>query len=221
MEKHTAKQNHYGARAQTFLFEFGTDKELRSVAFKGAIPEPEISHILEAAHAHLYVNCAEAIHSYLDAHSLTYSDFTSGRIRLEHASVMASANSLLHADICECMDKKIGSADIYYGVMDYQHQTDRSCFEGCYYAVSRTSSSQKDPYEYHIICQTFQCNTSDSSEHACFAIRKNEGGPQLRTLDQADGEPVLATFGCVDMLRLLIHIRAVTTKQYAAELANR
>ncbi len=221
MEKHITKENPCGAPVKTFFFEFGTDEGNYFVSFKGIIPEEEIKHILDAAHTQLYIKCAEAIHSYLDTRHLEYSDFTSGRTRLEHNIAMKAADSLLNDDACIFIDKQACDTNAYYAIMDYQSQNDNGCREGCYYAVSRTLTRQKCSYEYHIICQTFQYGEAGSNEHACFAIRRKEGGNYLRTLDQADGRPVLATFGCVDMLRLLVHIQSITTKQQAADLANR
>lgn len=221
MKKHITKENPCGALMQTFLFQFGTDEAIYSVSFRGVIHTQEISRILEAAHTQHYIRCAEVIHSYLDIHRLKYSNFISRTAKPQNHTVMKTADCLLHAKTCESIDKQIGRADVYYGIMDYQRQTNNGYCEGCYYALSRTSTMQKYPYEYHMICQTFRCSSADNSEQACFAIRTNKNRHRLYTLEMTDDQPVLATFGCVDMLRLLMHIRTVTTKQQAAELANR
>lgn len=221
MEKHNTKENFCGVPVRTFHFEFGADEGVCSASFRGVIPELEIRCMLKSLHKQTYTRCTEAIHSYLDTHQLEYWDFNSVRTRLEHDAVMKTADSLLHAGTCECMDKRIGGADCYYSIMDYQRLSGRECCEGCYYAVSRTLSRQEYPYEYHIICQTFQYDVSGCSEHSCFAIRRNEGERCLHTLDHEDGQPILSTFGCVDLMGLLINITETTTKQQAAGLANK
>lgn len=221
MEKRISEKSPCGALPKTFLFEFGSDAEVWSISFKAFIPEQEISRMLEAVHTHLYMKCAEAIHLYLDTCRLEYSDFTSSRTWLEHDAIMKTADRLLHAADCKIIDKQIRSVDTYYGITDCQRQTAGGYCEGCYYAVSRTLSRQKYPYKYHIICQAFQYSAADNSEHATFAIRRNDSGNRLRTLDQENGQPVLSTFGCIDMLHLLANIQSVTKKQHAAELANK
>lgn len=176
--------------------------------------------MLEAVRAEIYSRCAEAIHSYLDTHHLEYSDFTACRTSLNHHAVMKVCESLLHGNACESLDKRIGSVDAYYGIMDYQHQAGNGCWEGCYYAIAKMPSVQNGTYECHTICQTFNYNECTSREQTHFSIRKGDGR-HMDTLDDVDGYPVLATFGCVDMLRLLSHIQSVTTKEKAAEIANR
>lgn len=219
MEKNNTKKYLCGVPARTFRFEFGTDDGIWSASFKGIIPEQEVSHMIEDIHRQSYAGCAEAIRSYLDTHRLEYWDFTSVHTRLEHDTVMKLADSLLYVGDCERMDERSGNADVYYSVMDYQCYTGQECYEGCYYAVSRTFSMQEYPYEYHIICQKFQYDISGDMEQSRFAIRRNEGGHRLHTLDQADGQPVLPVFGCIDMLRLLANIQGVTKRQQAVELA--
>ncbi len=222
MKKHLTRQTPPpGTLAQTFLFEFGTGEEIYAVSFKGMIPEPEIRCLLGNTHKHLFQTCEEAIHSYLDTHGLDYSDFVTRKIRPEHHAVMAYADSLLHDGTSQCMDQWIGCADVYYGIMDYQRQTRKDFYEGYYFAVSRTCAGCTPPYKYHVTGQTFWYDSASSSEGSYFAIRKSENGRQLYTLAEEDSQPVLATFGCVDMLCLLIHLKTVTTKQQAADLANR
>lgn len=206
---------------QTFRFEIGSDEELYSVSFKGVIPEQEVNRILEVIHMHLHKNCGQFIRSYLDAHHLEYSDFAFHAGLLEHGTIMAFAGCLLHDSSCDCMDQWIGSTDSFYGIMDHQHTRKENCREGRYYAVSRTLCRQKESYDYHIIGQTFQYNELTGSEQSYFAIRQNNDCRHLYTLDETEVRPVLATFGCVDMMDLLIHIGTITTKQQAAGLANK
>lgn len=87
--------------------------------------------------------------------------------------------------------------------------------------MSRTPARQDGGYGYHIIGQLFQCDTAIGREQSYFAIRQNKDRHHLHTIDETDGEPILATFGYVDMAKLLMQMGDVATGQQAAELANR
>lgn len=221
MKKQINQTSGNGAAAQTYRFEFGSGENIFSVSFRGVLPEREIRCILEAAGAHPYGDCGDSIHSCLNAHQLAYSDFSFHQKQLEHPAVMTLIGNMLHGTSCGSIDQWIGSSDAYYAVMDHQHRAGRSCYEGCYFAMSRTPAKQGGRYEYHIIGQLFQCDTASGREQSYFAIRKNKDGHHLLTIDETDGEPVLATFGCVDMAKLLMHMEDITTGQQAADLANR
>lgn len=221
MEKQTYKTSGNGAAAQTYRFEFGTDGDICTVSFKGVIPEQEIRCLLEAAGAHPYECCGDSIHSCLEAHHLSYSDFSFRKKQMGHPAVMALIGKMLHETSCGSIDQWIGSADAYYAVMDHQHRAGISCYEGCYFAISRTPARQDGGYAYHIIGQLFHCDTGSGREQSYFAIRQDKDGHHLLTIDETDGEPVLATFGCVDMAKLLMHMEDITTGQQAADLANR
>lgn len=221
MEKQINQTSGNGAAVQTYRFAFGSDGDICTVSFKGVIPEQEIRCLLEAAGAHPYEDCGNAILSCLNAHQLAYSDFSFHQKQLEHPAVMTLIGNMLHDTSCGTIDQWIGSADAYYAVMDHQHRTGISYYEGCYFAMSRTPAKQGGGYEYHIIGQLFQCDTASGREQSYFAIRQNKDGHCLHTIDEADGEPVLATFGCVDMTGLLMNIGSITTEQQAADLANK
>lgn len=221
MEKQTNQTSGNAAAVQTYRFDFGTDRDICTVSFKGVLPEQEICYILEAAGAHPYEGCGNAILSCLNAHQLAYSDFSFHQKQLEHPAVMTLIGNMLHDTSCGTIDQWIGSADAYYAVMDHQHQTGISYYEGCYFAMSRTPAKQGGRYEYHIIGQLFQCDTASGREQSYFAIRQDKDGHHLLTIDETDGEPVLATFGCVDMAKLLMHMENITTGQQVADLANR
>lgn len=221
MEKQINQTSGNGAAAQTYRFEFGSDENIFSVSFKGVLPEREIRCMLEAAGAHPYEDCGDSIRSYLEAHHLSYSDFSFRKRQMGHPAVMALISKMLHGTSCSSIDQWIGSADAYYAVMDHQHRAGISCYEGCYFAMSRTPARQDGGYAYHVIGQLFQCNTGSGREQSYFAIRQNKDRNHLHTIDETDGEPVLATFGCVDMAKLLMHMEDITTGQQAADLANR
>lgn len=208
------------AAVQTYRFEFGSDSRIYSVSFKSpSIREPEIRGLLESASRASYEKCGEAIRAYLDSNHLGYSKFTVKEKPTQDRVPTKFADKLLHDPSCTAVDKWIGGTKFYYCVMDYQYWME-DCREGCYFAVVRIPSARDGQYEYHVISQTFDHTTFSREERSHFAIRKDDGEHNLITLDEEDGYPVLATFGCVDMMALLINIADVTTKQQAAELAN-
>lgn len=222
MEKQITNQSSSNHTAtQIFRFEFGSDENIFSVSFKGVLPEQEIRCVLKATGAHPYECCGDSIRSCLEAHHLSYSDFSFHKKQIGHPAVMALIGKMLHGTSCGSIDQWIGSADSYYAVMDHQHRAGRNRYEGCYFVMSRTPGRQDCGYAYHIIGQLFQCDTTSGREQSYFAIRQNKDRNHLHTIDETDGEPILATFGCVDMTRLLMNIGSITTGQQAADLANR
>lgn len=220
MRKTPLTQTNYKAAAQTYKFEFVSDNNLYSISFKGAIQESEIHGILESVHNTLFEKCSKSIQSYLDSRHLNYSNFTAFEKKLKNGKTMEFANSLIHQSSCNAIDKWIKNADVYFGIMDYQDWM-KDFRIGCYCVVARIQSAQNGQYEYYSISQTFDYVESNKEERSHFAIRKDDGEHHLHTLDAEDSFPVLETFGCVDLLNLLINISNITTKQQAAELANK
>ena len=223
MKEQCTAQTHKQASIQTYRFEFGTDETLHAVSFKGVISEPDIRRILETARNTLYEKCGDAIRSYLDSHHREYSDFRSGSTLLDHGTVMEAADHLLYDSSCEIPDGWIGNTDEYYAVIDHRRKTGESC-EGCYFVILRTSSlNQSNPFRYYMIGQKFRYDEPGGKEQSHFAIRQNKEGHHLHTIDKAEGEgdPVLATFGCIDLPSLLSGIRDIQTKEQAASLAHR
>lgn len=222
MKKNNTVQTHRLTSIRTYRFEFGTDEKLHTVSFKGILSEQETRNMLESLHNTLYEECGEAIRLYLDSHNLEYSAFKFCWTFLEHDTVITVADSLLRSDTCEDLDGWIGDADEYYGIIDHQRQVGESCFEGCRFAVSRVLSKQLGGcYVHHVIGQTFQYNLSNGSEQSYFAIRNSQGSHCLHTLDSENRYPVLAVFGCTDVMALILDIDSITTLQQAADLANR
>lgn len=211
--------SHKASGQQAYRLEFGSDTRICSVSFRSSIQEPEIRGMLGAAQKTSYEKCGRAIWSYLDTHNLNYSGFSVREKLTEKRAPMKLARILLHAPSCSIIDRCIGNNAVYYGIMDYRHITERCC-EGCYYAVARMPSARNGHLQYHVISQTFRKGASGEDEWSHFAIRKSDNGRHLVTLDGEDGCPVLTTFGCVDMMGLLINIADITTKQQAAEIAN-
>lgn len=221
MNKQMTKQEYQKTEILTYRIAFGGDGSLYSVSFKAAMDRLEMNRVLAAAHNSLYEKLPEAIRRCLDSSCLEYSDFVSDAARLEHEKIMTFADCLLHDNSCNCLDRLAGGADAYYGIMDHQRRTGGDCSEGCYYAVSRIVSGKNSTAECHVIGQTFRYDTSSGMENSYFAIRKNDGRNSMRTLEETAGCPVLSLFGCVDVAGLLVNLHAITTKEQAAEIANR
>lgn len=215
----TLKKNiRHEAAFLSYQFRFGSDEKLYTVSFKGIIPEPEICRMLESARMYLYRDCAEAIHSYLDRHSLPYSDFISGSAVLKHSGVMASAGMLLHTASCQDLDKWTGNADICYALMDHQKWIYSGC-EGCCYAVMKTHARYSNDHRYHIIGQTFQYHEPGCTEQAYFAIRTGTGTSCLYNIETNTEYSVLPSFGSVDMINLLLNIRHIHSAGQAEQTA--
>lgn len=221
MKRHNTMQTHKQTAARTYRFDFGTDEYLYTFSFKGSIPETDIHRMLEAAHSALYAECGKAVQSYLDSRHLGYTDFCSYRTLLKHDTLMAAASRLLHDASPKELYVQAGDAGEFYAVIDHQQQTDECCCEGCCLALSVTPSGQDTSHECHIIGQVFQCGECDDKQNSYFAIRQGWPGDCLHTLADADGYPVIATSGCVDVVALLLSIDSITTPEQAARLANK
>lgn len=221
MKKQNTVKTHGQITTRTYRFCFGTDEYLHTFSFKGPISETEIHRMLEAMRNALYAECSGAAQSYLDSHRLSYENFNSGRTLLEHDAVMAAAGRLLHDASPKELYEQTGDAGEFYAVIDHQKQTDECCCEGCCLALSGTSSGQNASHEYHVIGQTFRCDGFGNNLHSYIAIRKSQDKSFLHTLDAKDGYPVIATYGCVDMMALLLNINSITTLEQAARLANK
>lgn len=220
MNKQKTKQKYQKTGIQTYRIAFGGDDCLYSVSFKAAMKRMELNRLLTAARSSRYENIPKTILRCLDSSRLEYSDFLSGTARLNHETVMSFADCLVHGSSCGILGRLAKGADVYCGIMDHQCQIDGNCFEGCYYAVSRTVSRQNNTAQCHVICQTFQCDLYSGRETSFFAIKRNRGSHCMYTLEEASGYPVLSPFGCVDMAGLLADIPSITTKEQAARIAN-
>ena len=133
-----SEKNFKPAQTQTYRFEFGSDGEIRTVSFKGRLPEEEADKVLEAAGRRAYKDAGAAIRSYLERQGLEYSGFESREAVLKHGEIMEWADALLHSGACRAIGARAGNADRYYAVMDHQEWIREGCCEGCCYAVKRS-----------------------------------------------------------------------------------
>lgn len=211
---------HKAAVQETYRFEFGSDDRIYSASFRGKLRNSDILGILKAVQNSIYAECGEAIRDYLDSLGLAYSKFTVMEKQVPVTVPINFADRLLNDPSCDIVDKWIGGTGSYYAVMDCRDWMEEHC-RGCYFVLARFPSEQNGRYEYHIISQTFDQVSSWEEEQSYFAVRKDDGEHRLITLDEDCSYPVLETFGCVDLLNLLYNITNITTKQHAADLANK
>ena len=213
------QRGHTIHKFQTYLFEFGTDEKLYSVSFIGKIPPKDIKEMLESARNCLYADMAESILNHLKQYHLAYKNFFAKEMPLDYKTAARHTNILLHSTAHSIIDEKIGEADMYYGIMDYQRwKKDNSC-EGCYFAVKREVSEQKSLYQHKIIGQTFYYNEINNEEKSYFAIRTNNKNGDIDTIDSARNRAIIPTFGCIDMVELLLNIDNIKTARQAKRIA--
>jgi len=85
--------------------------------------------------------------------------------------------------------------------------------------VKRTFSEYKNLNQYHIIGQTFNYNETVCNESGYFAIRKNRNDVFLDNVIVSASEPVLPSFGCVDMTGILLNIDNIQTTEQVTKIA--
>lgn len=203
----------------SFKLEIMDDENIYSISFDAKLTEEEAEKILEAVQGCLYEKIADNIQMYLEQHRLLYTSFTAGRKSLKHVGAMKLVSMFLHSDTCRSIDRYTGNADIYYAVIDHQQAGRKNNYEGCYIAARKIPTLYNGQYRYSVIGQTFHCNEITCEEKGYFAIRKNNDYNHLYNLDQAKEELVLPTFGCIDLMALLLNIDHIQTIWQAEEIA--
>ena len=206
-------------RFLSYKFEIVDDENIYSISFEGNLTEEETQAMLESMQNCLYENIADAIQRYLKQNNLICSGFVSTKKPLEHTMAMELAELLLDSDICGSLSRHIGDTDIFYAIADHQKWTSENCCHGCYFAVKRTLSEAKSLCKYNIIGQTFNYNQITDDESAYFAIRENRDSELLYNNAESNSEPVLPTFGCVDMMNILLDIDNIKTAEQVIQIA--
>lgn len=205
--------------AQSFRFELYSDGILYSTIFKGNISQEDVNRMLEEIHGHLYKESSEVIRTYLKSHHMSYSNLHSGEIFLGHEKIMDLIDVLLHSDSPDTVNDHIRAADNYYAAADHREMTSGNVCEGCYFAVKKIPFSHNGMYAYRIVGQTFRDNCHDCNPSGYFAIRTAESNQQFQNLDELSGKPVLPSFGCVDIIGLLMDIDIITALEQAEKFA--
>lgn len=211
-------KNYTSSNFLTYRFDFENEDKLHSVCFTGCLPPGEVKKMLKSLQIHLYQDMADAMQRYLNSRFLEYYGFISTAVPSEHETAMKLADTLLHA-ASYSNDRSIAkNADIYYGIIDYQRQTTLG-YEGCYCALKKILSCSGKSQCY-FIGQTFSYRAADGDEQSYFAIRQNHENEFLRDIDKEERFPVLPTFGCVNLLALLMDIESIRTKEEAEKTAG-
>ena len=203
----------------SYRFEIIDDENIYSISFNGKLTGRETKKMLETVQRYLYRKMADGIQLYLDQHGLPYSSFVSSRKPLNHTTTIEFARLLLHSDTSGGVDNYFGNADICYALADYQERISENHYKGCYYVLKRTYSRNNGLYQYSIIAQTFHSDEASGDEHGYFAIRESRDGRHLHNLVKSEGEPVLPTFGSINLMGLLTDIDNIQTAGQAEKIA--
>lgn len=201
-------------------FDFGTDNKLYVVLFNGKITWKETAEMLASLQNCSYEKMHRAILLYLKKHHLEYSDFVSVELPLENKNVIGWAKYLLHSDIYNKINEMLKDTDIFCSVVDYQQTAPDGFTNGCYLAVKKIFTAD-ERCKYHTIGQTFSFSRHNYEEYGYFAIRTNNKNDHMQDIDTFAGEPVLPTFGCVDLISLLHNMNNIHTAKQAAKTASR
>lgn len=205
---------------QTYKFEFLSDGEKYTTTFKGILSEDDIHNVLKTMQAHLYSESAEVIGMYLREHPIEYSDFHAVEYTIEHHDVMAHAACLLCCTATSWIDRVTGGTENYFSVIDHQKWVWKSVCEGCCLAVKKAAPRHGSISTYNIIGQTFKERLDDTDIQGNFEIRANNGSTNLYSVLQVNA-PVIPTFGCVDMIALLMKIGHIQTREQVLQLTVR
>jgi len=203
----------------SYRFEIMDDDNIYSISFRGKLADGETKKILETIQNCLYERISDAIHMYLEQHSIAYEDFIVSRKPLEHNSTMEHARMVLHSETCNNLDIHIGNSDIYYAIIDHQQSDNKGNYEGCYIIIQKIPALNKFQHKYNIIGQTFICNETNSDEYGYFAIRENKDNGLINNIALSSGEPVLPSFGCIDLSTLLLNIDNIQRTEQVIEIA--
>ena len=203
----------------SYRFEIMEDDNIYSVSFNGKLTDEETRKMLEPIQNCLYEKIPDAIQMYLEQNNLAYSSFVSTKKPLEHSKVMELAGSLLYSGSNSSLDSYFGNADTYYLIVDHQKWVAENCCHGCYFAVKKTLTESESSCKYNIIGQTFRYNEVTDDENCYFAIRENKENELINNIALSSGEPVLPSFGCVDMMDILLNIDSIQTAEQVVKIA--
>lgn len=203
----------------SYKFEIVDDENLYSISFDSKLTQEKTKEMMEAVQNCLYEKIADGIQMYLKQNNIEYSGFVFSKKPLEHNKIMELSECLLHAGTCGNFDNCFGNADIFYAIADYQKWVSEDCCHGCCYVAKRIHSKINGLYQYHIIGQTFNYNKVTGDEAGYFAIRRNRDSGFLDNIALASGEPVLPSFGCIDLVSLLLNIDGIQTEEQAVQFA--
>ena len=85
--------------------------------------------------------------------------------------------------------------------------------------MKKTFTEAESSCKYNIIGQTFRYNEVTDDENCYFAIRENRNNDSLYNIVVSDSGPVLPSFGCVDIMSVLLSIDNIQTSEQVIEIA--
>ena len=217
--ENTIQQKGSSNKFLSYKFEIMEDESIYSISFEGKLTQEETKKIMETVQNCLYEKIADGIHICLKQHNIAHSGFVSSKMPLEHSKIMELAELLLHSDFCSDFDAYFGNADICYLIADHQKWTAENYCQGCYFAVKRTLSESENLYKYNIIGQAFSYNETSGDENCYFAIRHSRDSGVLYNITASASEPVLPTFGSINIMKLLANIDNIQTAGLAEKAA--
>lgn len=203
-----------------YRFDFGSDEKFYTISFEGDMPPEEIQKMLKAVQAYPYRGMADAIWAYLERGGLKHAGFRFAGSPADFGKTMKAVASALHSGTCKALDRMAGDADFYYVAIDCQQNGPDGRCRGCYLAA-RKLPHRDGGGNCNVVGQTFYSGTHGLDEHGFFAIRAGGRDGRLYDIDQAEGELVLPSFGCVDVAALLLGIGEIKTKEQAREIAEK
>ena len=203
----------------SYRFEIMGDDNIYYVSFNGKLTDEETRKMLESIQNCLYEKISDAIQMYLKQNNLAYSDFIASRKPLEHSRTIELAKMFLHSENDSSLDIYTSNADIYYAIIDHQQSDNKNNCEGCYIVIQKIPALNKFQHKYNIIGQTFSYSETNNDEYGYFAIRVNKDNGLVNNITMSSGEPVLPSFGCVDMLGILLNIDSIQTVEQIEKIA--
>ena len=203
----------------SYRFEVMDDGNIYSISFRGKLADEETKKMLESIQNCLYEKAAGCIQTYLEQNNIAYTGFVASRKPLSHSRTMKLAELFLHSETCITLDNYTSNADIYYAIIDHQQSDNKGNCEGCYIVVQKTPVLSKCQHKYSIIGQTFSCSETNSEEYGYFAIRESKENELINNIALSSGEPVLPSFGCIDLPILLLNIDNIQRIEQVIEIA--
>ena len=203
----------------SYRFEIMDDGNIYSISFDAGLTQEETKKMLESVQNCLYEKTAGYIQKYLEQSNIAYTDFVASRKPLIHSRTMKLAELFLHSENCISLDTHTSNADIYYAIIDHQQSDNKGNCEGCYIVFQKTPVLSKCQHKYSIIGQTFSCNETNSDEYSYFAIRESKENELINNIALSSGEPVLPSFGCIDLPILLLNIDNIQRIEQVIEIA--
>ena len=203
----------------SYRFEIMDDGNIYSISFDAGLTQEETKKMLESVQNCLYEKTAGYIQKYLEQSNIAYTSFVASRKPLTHSKAMKLTELFLHSENCISLDTHTSNADIYYAIIDHQQSDNKGKCEGCYIVAQKTPVLSKCQHKYSIIGQTFSCNETNSDEYGYFAIRVNKDNGLVNNIALSSGEPVLPSFGCIDLPTLLLNIDNIQRTEQVIEIA--